>query len=181
MLRRLSGNGVALTPRQTCLWPACAAHVGDCCSGLWELSVNLIAFDQGGLSKDVTSTLSPQAQSEREAIEWPWLSSKGQESVSPVPKASHYSAVSNYFVLLPRSTQLQNLPWKTLACLYIAEILRVKNICSWTVSLCTWACCVGPRNTLVPSPHFKTPAETAPEVWVEAGCCQIFPLLSKSK
>lgn len=157
MLRRLSGNGVALTPHQSCLWPACAAHVGDCCSGLWELSVNLIAFDQGGLSKDVTSTLYPRAQSGRKATEWPRLSRKGQESVSPIPKASHYSMVSNYFILLPRSSQLQNLMCKILACPYNAEILKVKSICSWTVSLCAWACCTGSCNTLDPSPLCRTP------------------------
>lgn len=157
MLRRLSGNGVALTPHQSCLWPACAAHVGDCCSGLWELSVNLIAFDQGGLSKDVTSTLYPRAQSGRKATEWPRLSRKGQESVSPIPKASHYSMVSNYFILLPRSSQLQNLMCKILACPYNAEILKVKSICSWTVSLCAWACCTRSCNALDPSPLCRTP------------------------
>lgn len=158
MLRRLSGNGVALTPHQSCLWPACAAHVWDCCPGLWELSVNLIASDQGGLGKDVTSTLSPRAQSGRKATAWPRLSRKGQESVSLVPKAPHYSRVSNYFLLLPGSTQLQNLMCKMLACPSNVEILKVKSICSWTVSLWAWACCTGSyNNTLDPSPLCRTP------------------------
>lgn len=79
---------VRVIPPHFFLWPECTLWVGESClenQTQPELSVTVIAFDRGGLSKAVTFTLSLRHSQagKQDKLGWPRLWTRGQQFLVP--------------------------------------------------------------------------------------------------
>lgn len=123
---------VRVIPPHLFLWPECTLWVGESClenRTQPELSVTVIAFDQGGLSRAIISTLSPRAQTGRKARKTGMTKALDQRStilspflITPCWASMLITSLSYLGTVIKAGCQ-----WKTVTWVSSAEILKRKG------------------------------------------------------